>query len=144
LARASGLPGAADPVRTTKQIIAFSLILLVALSTQAQGTFQNLNFEQANPVIDTGNPYYPFVTAASALPGWTVYLGDVQQTDVLQNVSTTGAAAVEIFGPTNRATATQPGSLDGQYSAFLEAGFGLPTVLLSASIAQSGMVPRRI
>jgi hypothetical protein len=129
-------------MKIEKLIAKSAIILLAALSAQAQGTFQDLNFEQANPVA-VGNPYPAYyVTAASALPGWTVYIGTVQQTDVLQNFSTTGAVAVEIFGPNLPATSSQPGSLDGNYSAFLEGGFGNPSgTLYSASIAQTGMVP---
>jgi len=129
-------------VKATRQIAGFSAALLAVLSAQAQ-TFQNLDFEQANPVIDPG--YYPpyGVTAASALPAWTVYVGTVLQTGVLQNVTTEGTAAVEIFGGNYPATASQPGSLDGRYSAFLEAGFNPQntSVLLSASIAQTGTIP---
>ncbi len=49
--------------------------LAFSMSMQAQSTFQNLDFEDANPVPIVGSPYYPYaVTAASALPGWSVYL----------------------------------------------------------------------
>jgi hypothetical protein len=58
-------------VKTTKQIIAFSLILLAALSTHAQGTFQNLNFESAN--IPSGTPVSAFLPISEALPYWSAY-----------------------------------------------------------------------
>ena len=51
-----------------------SLSVLIS-ETQAQGSFQNLDFEQADPVSIVGSPYYPYVvTAASALPFWTILI----------------------------------------------------------------------
>ena len=53
-----------------------ALVLGAGISlSHAQGAFQNLDFEDANPVPIVGSPYYPYAaTAASALPGWSVYL----------------------------------------------------------------------
>ena len=54
-------------------------ILGSSLSAFAQGTFENLNFEQAYPVA-VGNGYPSLdVTDASALPYWTATVGGVQQ-----------------------------------------------------------------
>lgn len=110
-------------------------------------TFQDLNFEQANPVADPSGPYYPNdVTAASALPGWTVSLGNVQQTDVLQNYYFLNQATVDIFGPNYQAAggnnSYSPGIIDGNYSVLLQAG-NLPGGSLedvAASIERSGHV----
>jgi hypothetical protein len=107
--------------------------------------FKNLNFEQANPVIDPEGQFYPNdVTAASALPGWTVDLDTVQQTDVLQNTFTTGQASVDIFGPNFPTTggAFNIGTIDGKYSVLLQAGNlpGNPS-LVGASISQLGSIP---
>jgi hypothetical protein len=62
-------------MRITKRTASVSIILLFTIAARAQGTFQNLDFEQANPVYDMASPLYPtdpVVTAASALPAWTV------------------------------------------------------------------------
>jgi hypothetical protein len=82
-----------------KKLIAMcSVTLLAVLSAHAQ-TFQNLNFEEADP-INAGNPYYPeFVTTASALPYWTVYYGTDQQTEITYNDPSLGSEWVMLVGP---------------------------------------------
>ena len=127
----------------------FVVLLTMALagpSADAQA-FRNLNFEAANPIVIVGDSDYPYaVTAASALPFWTVYLGSVQQTEVQQNAFNTGEAVVDIFGPNypaaNLATIF-PGTIDGRFSVLLQQG-GNPDQsgeLVNASIAQTGLVP---
>src|ERR1700677_4846439 len=82
--------------------------------TQAQSTFQNLNFEQANPVPIAGSPYYPnAVTAMSAFPYWTVLIGDTPSAQALYNDVFTGTATVDILS-------SPYGVIDGQYSALLQ------------------------
>jgi hypothetical protein len=52
-------------MRIERTIAGFLIVLLFTPSVQAQGTFQNLNFEQADPIFAD----YPlYVTAASAWP----------------------------------------------------------------------------
>ena len=142
MARASGLPGAADPVKTLKLIAEITVAFFATQSLSAQ-SFQNLKFEQANPVIDQGGQFYPNdVTAASALPHWTVYLGSVAQTDVLQNPDTTGQATVDIYGPDYPSTGGGFGTIDGNYSIVLQAGnYPYSPEQVDASIAQTGTVP---
>ncbi len=132
----------------TTNLIAVSVgAALAALSAHAQ-RFQDLNFEQANPVVDPGGQFWPNdVTAASALPGWTAYVGDVQQTDVIQNAYGEGEAEIDIFGPNYPAAGPSPGvipgTVDGNYSVLLQSG-GEPQdddVTVNALIAQYGTVP---
>ncbi len=130
----------------TKKLIALSVgVVLAALSSHAQ-TFQDLDFEQANPVT-AGDPFNPTaVTVASALPGWTVYTGTDQQTEIFQNSYGHGQAEVDIFGPNYPAAGNLPGefpgTIDGSYSVLLQAG-GDPNTdtLVNTSIAQYGTVP---
>jgi PEP-CTERM motif len=114
-----------------------SVVLLAALSAQAQGTFQNLNFEQANP-ISAGNPLDPYsVTAASALPYWTVtYYGEFQQTDINYNYPSTGAPAVTLLG---QGDAYWGPPIDGNYSVLIQGG--IEPYPQSASISQTGLIP---
>jgi hypothetical protein len=129
------LRGADDPVKTTKLIAAFSVALLTVPSAQAQGTFQNLNFEQANPVA-AGNPYLSYyVTTASALPGWSVYYGNVQQAQIPFDVESIGATWVVLWGP-----GFDP--IDGNYSVLLQGGLNSSTLTPEpASISQTGLIP---
>jgi hypothetical protein len=121
----------------------------VVLCADAQGTFQNLDFESATPSTPITGPiigahYQPM---GLAFPAWTAYVGTVQQTEVLQNNYTLGLASVDLFGP-NYSTAgpspgVVPGTIDGNYSVFLQSG-GDPqsSALVGASIEQTGMVPQ--
>jgi len=111
------------------KIITFcSAAWLVVSSAQAQATFQNLNFELGSP----GSENYAFnVPVANALPFWTVYYGDVQQTQVDYNVVTSGTSIVSLIG------GTYLPAIDGNYSVYLEEGVSASSV----SISQTGLIP---
>jgi len=115
-------------MKAAKLFAACSAILLAVLSMQAQGTFQNLNFESANP----GTTFSFGVPVSSALPGWTVTIGGVQQTDVGVNAFSTGAPYVSLIGPGGPVSA-----IDGNYSVLLT-GSAVPSV---PSISQTGLIP---
>jgi hypothetical protein len=101
--------------------------ILAGLTVQAQGTFQNLNFELADP-----GQFSSFsVPISSALPGWTVAIGGVQQADVGYNAFSTGAPFVSLIGPGH-------GPLDGNYSVLLT-GSAAPTA--TAAISQTAGIP---
>jgi len=109
--------------------------MLAAVSVQAQGTFQNLNFEEANPVIVAGSPYYPYgVTAASALPDWTATEGGVQQTQITENAPSLGAPWVVLISSADT-TGFLP--IDGNYSVLLQ-GSGVSSL---PAISQTGLIP---
>jgi len=65
----------------------------------------------------------------------------------LQNVYSLGQASVDIFGPNypsaGPSPGIDPGIIDGNYSVFIQAGSDPQnsTVLVSASIEQTGLVP---
>jgi len=122
------LRGADDLLKTTKIIAGSLVLLLAALSAHAQGTFQNLDFESANPMyIPNDNPY---VTAASAFPDWAVTIGGAQQTQVTYNAPSTGATWVSLVGQGF-------GAIDGNYSALLQGG----VTASDASLSQAGLIP---
>ena len=121
------------------------------MSVHAQ-SFKNLAFGQANPVIDTSSPYYPYaVTTASALPDWTAYIDTVSQSDIFLNTYGEGAAQVDIFSPSFPAagypgTSLNPGTIGIGYTVLLQSGGdqfnGVGGPLVSASISQYGTVPQ--
>ncbi len=121
----------------TKLISAFTLTaaLLVCIPRGfAQGTFQNLGFENATIVPDPASPYYPYdVFASNAIPGWIPYIGDVVQTDILYNTVSLGAAAISLQGP---GSPYQP--FEGDYFVRLQVSFDRLTV---PALAQLGTVP---
>jgi hypothetical protein len=131
----------------------FHILSAVALASgtvaNAQGTFQNLNFESAtlSPVPVDGPVVY--VPISAGLPGWTGYLGTVQQTQIIQNNYALSLAGIDILGPNYPAASSlsssflYPGVIDGNYSVLLQAGADSPENGLTegASIAQTGIVP---
>jgi hypothetical protein len=109
-------------------LIALTLVVLKA-QVEAQGTFQNLNFESAN--ITGYRPNSSDVPISSALPGWTGFYGNNQTSQVWYDGISIGGNIIAIID--NNATAFAP--LQGQYSAFLFGGNGV-----SASISQNGII----
>ena len=105
-------------------------------SVIAQGTFQNLNFEMANPIF-AGNPYdASAVTAASAFPYWTVTYGGIPQATVEFNDVSTGAASIDLLSTSYGAV------IDGNYTAFLQDGYNYANPSdSSVALSQSGTVP---
>jgi hypothetical protein len=118
---------------------------LIAQFSNCQETFQNLDFELANPVSahDPGQP--SAVTVASALPDWTLYCGTLQQTEVFQNTYSLGQAAGDIFGPNYPDAGAPPngtpGTIDGNYTAVIQAGTQNFNTFVSTSLEQAGMIP---
>jgi len=127
-------------------IAVYTLYCSVNSSTQAQGSFQNLDFESANVAPSGPEPYGTFVPIGSALPGWTAYLGAQQLTQVGYNAPTLSLANISLIGPNWNSSDTGiygAGIIDGNYSVLVQAG-GVPTNAgqgESASIAQNGTVP---
>src|SRR5580704_4348520 len=90
-------------MKTTKlgYIVLFASYYSCVFIAHAQGTFQNLDFEEAGlylAPIPSGQ-FGGEVPVTEGLPGWTVYLGNVQQSQVLQNSGYNSTATVDIFGP---------------------------------------------
>src|SRR5262245_34159592 len=82
------------------RLLFLSAAMYAALSSvQAQGTFQNLDFESANLSPIPPGQFGGFVPSTSAIPNWVGYLGSNQVAQVLQNNLTFGAASIDILGP---------------------------------------------
>jgi hypothetical protein len=75
-----------------------TLPLGLCLSLFAQGTFQDLDFEEANPV-SIGGPYNPaaYVTPASAFPGWQSLIGGNPASYVVLDGQSIGGAQIELW-----------------------------------------------
>jgi len=114
-------------MKTIRILIIEIATMSFALSIHAQGTFQNLNFELANPGSITFSLNVP---VSSALPDWTVTIGGDQQMDVGYNSFSTGAPTVSLIGPGGPVTA-----IDGSYSVLLTGSTAI------ASISQTGLIP---
>jgi hypothetical protein len=116
-----------------------ALLLLASVAivhgVQAQGTFQNLDFEMAQIVpLEDGSPRF-YVMASKALPGWTAYFGSGPSYFIFHNTISAGSQMVSIHD--SLSPDFQP--LQGNYSVAIQhATPGIPT---SAAIGQTGRVP---
>ncbi len=121
-------------------LIRFSLglvLLLFVARSPAQGTFQNLDFENGTFIPIQTNPF--FVEPGPALPGWTAHVGTNLAQYVLHNTLSLSTAGVAIWGPDQ----PQPGLFHGQYYVVLQSGddpFGGPT-RVGARLTQTGTIP---
>jgi hypothetical protein len=110
------------------------LILVCFLASNAivlsQGTFQDLNFEDA-VIARLGTGY----SAASAFPGWQVLIGTTPTSVVGYDGLSIGAPAIAII---DDLTGYVP--IDGNYTAYLMAS-SIPDHSGTASLAQTGTIP---
>jgi hypothetical protein len=123
-------------MKIEKQIVGFSVAFLAVLSVQAQGTFQNLNFESADLSPIPSGQFGGEVSLSSALPDWNGLIDGTVVTQVLQNNETLGAASIDILGP--NWTLLGPGIIDGSYTVFLQA---FNTAQGNVSLWQDGTIP---
>jgi hypothetical protein len=117
---------------------ATSIAAILAAASQlldGQGTFQNLDFEQAVvPIVPAGQGGDP-VAVSSGVPGWTVYLGGIPQSSMFHNDISLGAAEVAIYGPQWFPSLI----LEGSYTVSLQPSTAGPPT--SAAIGQTGQIP---
>jgi hypothetical protein len=124
-------------VKNTYIHIFTAIVIVSARPAPAQGTFQNLNFEEANIVAISGQPLA--VTVANALPGWTVYYGNVQQTQISYNDALLGGEPWLTLSA-NGYPGIPEMLIDGNFTPFLQGG-GVNGVPTPVSISQTGQIP---
>ena len=98
-----------------------------------QGTFQNLDFEEAMVVPISGDGIEP----GPAFPGWTVYYGETSATYVLFNTLTGNGISTISLVTTNSPSSAFP--LAGLYTAVLQSSTSPNDY--DVSLAQTGMIP---
>ena len=108
----------------------------VAFEVFAQGTFQNLDFE--NPTFVPTNGFGANVVLFQpAFPNWTGYINQGSTPIAISNsISIGGGASFSIMGP----GAPAGTMLQGNYTALLQVG-GNPSQGPDIALAQSGLVP---
>jgi hypothetical protein len=117
-------------------LLAAAVLAATTCLLHGQGTFQNLNFEQALvPDIPSGQGGN-IVSVSNGVPGWAVYLGGVQQSSMVHNDRSLGAAAVAIDGPQWASSQI----LEGKYTVSLQHSTAGPAI--TAAIGQTGQVPQ--
>ncbi len=118
--------------------LASSLALLLGTTAAVgQGTFQNLNFEQARIPPTPIGAYGTLVDPTLAFPGWTVG-GGGNYLYVLYNNLTLGAPAIMLMGPF---FPNGPGytPLQGFYSVGLY--YDNPSIVPPPTLSQTGLIP---
>jgi hypothetical protein len=109
----------------TQRLILCAAVLLARFCAPAQGTFQNLNFEQA---VDAPGSF--LMSASNAFPGWTVYGGGIPLTEVGHDNA--------LGAPVGLGDSAAPYLvLEGSFSVILGSVFSP----ISGAIAQSGVIP---
>src|SRR4051812_27706382 len=112
----------------------FYLLINETFRCEAQGTFQNLRFENATLI-----PVDQFtVRSDAALPGWTVYLNNVQSQTILHDDATLDLWSVSIHDSQSQIPFLQP--IAGLYSVFLQGGDDPQMTDGPAAIAQTGQI----
>ncbi len=124
-------------MRVNWKIVVLSAILAIAgCAGQSQGAFQNLDFEAARlPISDQ----ILLVPVTDALPGWSVSIGNVEQTSLYYNSISLGAPNVSVLH-SNFFYGSAITAIDGNFSALLQAGYA-GTNFYPALISQTGLVP---
>jgi hypothetical protein len=112
-------------------------ILFACFSTHAQGTFENLNFEEASILPISGQQFA--ITVANALPGWTVDYGTVQQTQISYNDAALGGEPWLTLSA-NGYPGDPEAIIDGNFTPFLQGG-EVNGVSTPVSITQTGQIP---
>ncbi len=120
-------------------ILVLAILEKVSFGSFGQGTFRNLNFEEADvPDIATGKTG-GFVPVTVAIPGWTPYSVSGSSVTALNNVlhndETIGSSSVALYGP------EWPGFaiLEGRYSVLLRSGPAISG--FNVAIGQTGDIP---
>jgi hypothetical protein len=129
-------------MRLKTQFLTAAFLLAAVSETFGQGTFHNLNFENATFIPIPGD-IYKRVQFAPAFPGWTAFVGTVQQTSTLSNNVFLDSSGMSIIDPGwSYPFGHFAGVIEGNFTAVLQAGFALDTFEPSdTTLVQSGQIP---
>jgi hypothetical protein len=120
----------------TKVFLTIILLLATKQYAFAQGSFVNLDFEQATIVAGSGGLG---VVASNAIPGWTAYTYGTPQTVIAYDTISLGGALVSIHDTNG----FEP-ILQGRYSLLLQGQFASTSTNDTAAIAQTGHIPTTV
>jgi len=114
-------------------VIAISCVFIPCF-LEAQGTFQNLDFEQAT-IVPFGGGNTNLVQVSAALSHWTAYTGgSAPPGAILYDTATAGGPALSIQD--SHSPVVQP--LQGNYSVLFQVGVANASTV---ALAQTGQVP---
>ena len=113
------------------RLVAFAWSISFGAPCFAQGTFQNLDFESA--IIPNGTQP-GLVLVSNALPGWSVYYGISQMTQIYYNNLSLGSSRVNLVSSNDPSGES---AIEGNFGVIMQGG----TTAASVSIRQTGLVP---
>jgi hypothetical protein len=116
------------------------VVLLNAWCAVGQGSFQNLDFESAAIVHAPGRPANDFLFA-QAFPGWTGYIGGVQEGLTSYNDLVLDTAVFSIIDRGFINPLGAGGLIQGNFTAVLMSGLVQIGQPADATLAQTGLVP---
>jgi hypothetical protein len=120
------------------------LICCPCIPARSQGSFQNLDFESASLVPIPGD-LYERVQFMPAFPGWTGYVGGVQQNGALYDNAFLDSSGISILDHATDGAANfliHGRLIQGNYTALLMAGFALGAFQpADTTLAQTGLIP---
>ncbi|SRR6266446_3383647 len=116
------------------------LILFAASSVLAQGTFQNLDFEQAVvPIVLPVQAVWP-IPLTNTLPEWTGYFATNGTASGSYNAISLGSANIGLID--GHTSLYSNSVIEGYFTALLQAGsLNPPLQFGSAGIGQTGLIP---
>jgi hypothetical protein len=128
-----------------KKFVCYLLLYLSSASGLWAEAFQDLDFESATLVPISGDPFNR-VDFSMVLPGWNGFSGTNQLNAALYDnvfLDSTGIGIIDTNAPASVTTYISGVVIQGNYTAFLEAGLqlGSSSISVDASLSQTGVVP---
>ena len=116
-------------MKNTKVMVA-ALVFATTQLSFSQG-FVNLDFESAKIIPLASGGFFPTsVAVTNALPGWNVFYGSIQESQITYNAPAVGSTFVSLL-------ATNGQQISGNFSVLLQGGLSAA----AATINQTGLVP---
>jgi hypothetical protein len=127
---------ASNPMKSHRSLFFVLAFIFVVASSNAQGSFQNLDFESGTLVPIPGDSFNR-VYFDQAFPGWRGYVGTNQETAAFHNGMFLCCSSIAISG----GEATPNLAIEGTFSVALHAATGYESQPADTSIVQTGLVP---
>jgi hypothetical protein len=131
-------PLARNRQNTLPRVAVFSSLIIFGACQTEGAAFQNLDFE-SSPSFPAGSDNPPYTIQPTALPGWTVHIGDTIQNGAWANQSILDSPFVALMTDSRNL-------LEGQKSVLLQSTFSNPigfpgAAPINVAISQTGLVP---
>jgi len=132
-------PLAANSQNILPRVVVSSYLIFCGVYQAEGAAFQNLDFE-SSPSFPAGTDNPPYIVQPTALPGWTVHIGDTIQNGAWANQSILDSPFVALMTDSRNL-------LEGQKSVLLQSTYSSPigfpgAAPINVGISQTGLVRR--